>query len=107
MEPYFRGGNINASECSVLCSYYGISDFEIEYLARFGKVIIDSGAFSFMNGRKANVDFDTYTEKYAEFVTRNNIQRFFELDIDCIVGLREDKGVRSEFLSLARELLGK
>lgn len=95
MEPYFRSGEIDAAEVSVLCSFYGISNFESEYLSKFRRFIIDSGAFSFMNGRPG-VNWDKYVEQYAEFVLANNVTLFFELDIDTIVGLREVERLRAK-----------
>ena len=32
---------------------------------------------------------DSYVRKYADFILKNNIQKFFELDIDVVVGLRK------------------
>ena len=93
MEPYFRSGEIDAASVSVLCSFYGISDFEKEYLSKFKRVIIDSGAFSFMNGKRAG-SWDRYTEEYAAFINQYKIDLFFELDIDPIVGLKEVERLR-------------
>lgn len=150
----------------ILESFYYCRDNEVipKLLPILGDFLLDSGAFSFMQGKGA-VDWDQYTEEYAEWINRYGITKFFELDIDSLVGIkeverlvadiveditralgseypplgvalimqgehlcktmrgvkkpglmfasrldgvfREDKGVRSEFLSLARELLGK
>lgn len=95
LEPYFRSGELNAKESPVLCSFYGISDFETEYLPKFKTTIIDSGAFSFMNGKKVG-NWDGYTEQYAEFINRNGVELFFELDIDSIVGLQEVERLRAK-----------
>ena len=38
--------------------------------------LLDSGAFSFMNGRKS-VDWDEYLERYAYFIASNDIRNFF------------------------------
>ena len=55
--------------------------------------MLDSGAFSFMQG-KAGVDWDKYTEEYADWINRYDIKLFFELDIDSIVGLAEVERLR-------------
>ena len=94
MEPYFRTGEINAASVSALCSFYGISDFEKEYLSKFKRVIIDSGAFSFINGKRIG-NWARYTEDYAAFINQYGIENFFELDIDSIVGLKEVERLRA------------
>lgn len=48
--------------------------------------LLDSGAFTFMNSCKGIVDFDDYLTKYINFINKNDIKYFFELDIDSIVG---------------------
>jgi hypothetical protein len=95
MEPYFRNEELKAENVSVLASFYGISDFEKEYAHKFKRIIIDSGAFTFIRGT-ARVDWDNYTEKYAEFINRYDIKLFFELDIDPIVGLKEVERLRKK-----------
>lgn len=95
MEPYFQRGSLAPDGVSVLASYYGITEFEGKNAGRFKNIIIDSGAFTFMNGRKA-LDWDKYTEDYADWLKRHKIEKFFELDIDAIVGLREVERLRSK-----------
>lgn len=48
--------------------------------------LLDSGAFSFMNGAK-RVDFDSYTDRYIDFINDNKVPLFFEMDLDVVVGL--------------------
>lgn len=96
MEPYFRSGEIKAEKVSVLASFYGISDFEKEYANKFKRIIIDSGAFTFMKGRGGSINWDDYIEKYAAFICKYNIDLFFELDIDAIVGLKEVERLRKK-----------
>lgn len=49
---------------------------------------LDSGAFSFMNSG-GNVDFEKYLLEYAKFVNKWDIQNYFELDLDVIIGVNE------------------
>lgn len=50
--------------------------------------LLDSGAYSFMNGAKITVDeMDKYINKYIDFIKRNNIKHYFEIDVDNIFGL--------------------
>lgn len=71
----------------VLESFYYIKDWQIEY-ARKGKrdFLLDSGAFTFMCNKGAVTDWDEYVRRYADFIVRNDVRKFFELDIDSVVG---------------------
>ena len=51
------------------------------------RYILDSGAFSAFSGKNNDFDWDTYVTKYADFIIRNKVKLFFELDIDVVVGL--------------------
>lgn len=68
-----------------LASFYNIQEWMMPFLNNCEEWLLDSGAFSFMNGKKS-VDFDCYLERYAEFVKCYNVKHFFELDLDCIIG---------------------
>lgn len=71
----------------ILQSYYYASDFtEKVILPNCKDFLLDSGAFTFLQG-KGKVNWNDYVEKYATFVKNNHIQKYFELDIDSIVGL--------------------
>lgn len=53
----------------------------------FGDFILDSGAFTFCGtGNFDKLKFDEYIEKYADFIKRNKVEKFFELDVDSIMG---------------------
>lgn len=75
--------------------FYADSDTE-RLLPYFGDFLLDSGAFTFMQGKGGKPDFDAYVEKYADFVKRNNIQKYFELDIDSVVGYDQVKKIRAK-----------
>ena len=55
--------------------------------------LLDSGAFTFMNGKKC-ADFDSYTDRYIEFINAYKVPHFFEMDIDAIVGLAKVEELR-------------
>lgn len=55
-------------------------------LPLLGDFMLDSGAFTFMKGVTDTVNWTDYIEKYAAFVNKNNIEKFFELDIDSVIG---------------------
>lgn len=50
--------------------------------------LFDSGAFSFLNTKK-QVNWDDYVNNYAAYVRQHEIQHYFELDIDNIVGYQK------------------
>ena len=53
----------------------------------FGDFLLDSGAFTFCGTGGFNPNkFEEYLEQYADFIVRNNVEKFFELDVDSIVG---------------------
>lgn len=39
-----------------------------------------------MQNSKAHLNWEEYIERYADFINRNKIEKFFELDIDSVVG---------------------
>lgn len=51
-----------------------------------GDFLLDSGAFTFMQGTKGAVNWDEYIERYADFINRNKVEKFLELDVDAVVG---------------------
>ena len=52
----------------------------------FGDFLLDSGAFTFMQNSNGKTNWDEYLERYAHFVNKYKVEKFFELDIDSIVG---------------------
>lgn len=88
-----RGGQT----CSILESFYYCRDnaYIPAIIPHLKSFLLDSGAFSFMSG-KAAVNWDKYTEEYAEFINKHNVELFFELDIDAIVGLKEVERLRAK-----------
>lgn len=46
------------------------------------------------------MNWNEYIEKYADFVKRNNIQKYFELDIDSIVGFDAVLEIRKKLENL-------
>nr|HIL74267.1 hypothetical protein [Rhodospirillales bacterium] len=54
--------------------------------------LLDSGAFSFFGGKE--VDWDEYVTRYIEFINKHDIDLFFELDIDKIIGIEDTERLR-------------
>lgn len=58
-----------------------------------GDFLLDSGAFSFMQG-KTHESWEKYTDEYAAYIVEHNIEKFFELDIDNVVGIKKVEELR-------------
>lgn len=62
-------------------------------------LLLDSGAFTFMVSG-AKIDWYKYVEDYAAFINKYQIEKFFELDIDSIIGLQEVERLREKLETL-------
>jgi hypothetical protein len=82
---------------NILQSFYYADDFTSgTIIPNARNFLLDSGAFTFMNSVKSgNVDFDSYCDRYIDFINANKVQHFFELDIDSVVGLKKVEQLRS------------
>lgn len=85
----------------ILQSYYYADDFTEKYIIpNAADFLLDSGAFTFMQGKGGAPNWDQYVERYADFINRNNVDKFFELDIDSVTGYDHVKRLRSRLESL-------
>lgn len=90
------GGNL-----CILDSFYYADALLERYIPYFKKFLLDSGAFTFMmQKKKSATNWDDYVERFADFIIRNNVQHYFELDIDTIVGLKEVERLRRKLENL-------
>lgn len=78
-------GDLALQSTAVLESFLDFQDNE-EGLCKGRFFMLDSGAFSFMNGRKTP-DWEAYIEAYIAFIQKHKITHYFELDLDYILGL--------------------
>lgn len=96
--------NSEMIDCNILESFYYLRGCKNEYpslIPRFKSFLLDSGAFTFMqNQYKGNIDWDGYVEEYAAFINNHDIKLFFELDIDCLVGITEVERLRNKLETL-------
>lgn len=87
----------------ILESFFYIKD-QGEWITKlrpfFKNFLLDSGAFTYLNGAKANVNWDLYIEEYANFINKHNIDLFIELDIDSVVGIKEVERLRNKLENL-------
>lgn len=85
----------------ILESFYYADATTEKLIPYYGDFLLDSGAFTFMMGNhKGEIKWQEYTEKYAAFININKINKFFELDIDSIVGYEKVKELRKLLESL-------
>lgn len=89
----------NTQNISLLSSYYEYRTTKTlpSHLYQ-SRHILDSGAFSFF-GNKRVVDWDSYVDKYAEFIEETNQRLFFEMDIDVVAGLKRAEQLRARIES--------
>lgn len=88
---YYRNA-IKKHRPYILESFYYADETTEKLLPYYGDFLLDSGAFTFMGGasftknEKKSLIWEDYIERYADFINRNRIEKFFELDIDSVVG---------------------
>ena len=81
-------------------SYHYISNQERKRVTEYKDFILDSGAFTYLNGADGNINWDKYVENYAAFINKYSVKNFIELDIDPIVGIKEVERLRSKLEQL-------
>ena len=69
----------------ILESFFYVNSDTEKLLPIYGDFMLDSGAFTFMQGKR-EINWDEFLEKYSDYIKRNDIKKFFELDIDYNVG---------------------
>lgn len=92
-------------DINILESYYYARTNKVvdRLIPSIGNFLLDSGAFTFMsNSHLTNIDWDAYVEEYADYINRHNIELFFELDIDSIVGIKEVERLRAKLQTLTQ-----
>lgn len=70
----------------ILESFYYADEWTERHIPFFKDFLLDSGAFTFFSARTKNTNWEEYVDKYADFINRNKIEKFFELDIDKLIG---------------------
>jgi len=85
----------------ILESFCYVQDWMKPYIKNHWDFLLDSGAFTYMNQKKAakGVDWDDYVDRYSDYINENNIKKFFELDIDNVVGLKRVEQLRARLES--------
>jgi len=90
-----RGIEQTTGDISILESFIYLGDWMLPYI-RGGRwdFLLDSGAFTFMSGNGGAVNWDEYVARYCACIVENKIQKFFELDIDVVTGLKHVERLR-------------
>ncbi len=75
----------------MLESFYSIKDWQTQYIKKAKLFLLDSGAFTFMSSQKKGKKFEyedmkIYLHRYIDFINKYDVDYFFELDIDIVVG---------------------
>ena len=81
------------SDLFVLESFFYARKWTVANMRNYGKFLLDSGAFTFFSSGK-DINWEEYSDRYADFIVRNNVSRFFELDIDPLVGYERVRTLR-------------
>ena len=90
-----QSGDLSYKIC-VLESFYYMQDWMKPYIRDYWDFLLDSGAFTFMNDKKNSVvDWDAYLTRYIDFINEMDIDQFFELDIDSVVGIKKVEQLRA------------
>lgn len=85
-----KGG---VADIALLRSFYYCNKTTKQLIPKLGRFMLDSGAFTlFTSGRY--VDWDAYIERYADFINRNQVELFFELDVEVLIGYERVQKLR-------------
>ena len=96
---YEQGASLE--DCNILQSFVYCNAFvEDVIIPTCRNFMLDSGAFTFKRKSTKSIDWVDYTKKYADFINKNNVEKFFELDIDSVVGLEDVEKYRKLLESL-------
>lgn len=72
-------------DIAILESFYYANEWTEWAIPRLSKFLLDSGAFTYLSQGKS-ADWNDYLRRYVDFINRNDVKLFFELDIDPLVG---------------------
>lgn len=82
-----------AANINILMSFYYIDDVVVRLIPRFKNFMLDSGAFTYLVSGK-HINWDEYVSRYIDFIKTYKVEKFFELDIDPLIGYEKVKKIR-------------
>lgn len=77
-------------------SFQYVKRLGLPHIKNMDNFILDSGAFTYLNGASGDVDWEQYVDDYADFIIKYKVKNFIELDIDPIVGIKEVERLRAK-----------
>jgi len=82
-----------------LHSFFDICKKETLVLHKYKDFLLDSGAFAFFGGHQ-KISIDLYIDNYIEFINKNNIANFFELDLYTLpqYGIQSTEKIRAKIM---------
>lgn len=89
----FSDEKINPSEINVLESFFSMQSWQCPLIPKFNDFLLDSGAFTFLKNKKI-IDYERYADEYADFIIKYQIKKYFELDLDAIIGINKTEKLR-------------
>lgn len=94
---------IQISNLNILESFHYFRDWQSALIKQANSFILDSGAFSFLKS-PVKRDWNSYVDKYADFIIANDIKLFVELDIDTVIGKAETVKLRDRLIKRTNRL---
>jgi hypothetical protein len=83
-----------------LDSFFYVNKESTQDIKKYKRYMLDSGAFTFiMSKKKVNVNIDEFTDRYIEYIKNNEIDLFFEMDVDKVFGYEKVKELRNKIES--------
>lgn len=104
-QAYQQTDALSIRNINILDSYYYARHKKdlLKYIPYCGSFLLDSGAFTFLQNHKQKIDWNRYIEEYADFINNYNINLFFELDIDSIIGYDNVKKLTQKLKRLTQK----
>lgn len=89
----YCNGVLDDLNAYILESFYSVEPRFKGLYHKCKDFLLDSGAFYYSNNNK-RTDFESYCDRYIDFINDNGIEKFFELDVDFHDGLKETERFR-------------
>lgn len=109
IEEYLKTKNLKDNkkfiDISILESFAYVDEYIEKMIPFLENFLLDSGAFTYMNGSDSSkINWYEYIERYADFINKNKVEKFIEVDIDSIVGYEKVKELRKLLIQKTNKL---
>lgn len=88
LQNYLSDLDLTKERLYLLESYFYAKKLNSYVIKNAKAFLLDSGAYTFMQSSKKAVNWEEYLEEYIDFINKNDVKDFFELDIDSITGYK-------------------